>query len=96
MSVRLWRFHWSVFLCRLNQQQISDLRSQVEELQRALHEQDSKNEDVSGRSASPSEQSRLPLLCNQAAAHKSVNSETVGLFFGVLLAECGADVGVVL
>uniref|UniRef100_A0A3B3BRM6 Hook microtubule tethering protein 2 n=1 Tax=Oryzias melastigma TaxID=30732 RepID=A0A3B3BRM6_ORYME len=30
---------------RLNQQQISDLRSQVEELQRALHEQDSKNED---------------------------------------------------
>ncbi|RVE69116.1 hypothetical protein OJAV_G00074440 [Oryzias javanicus] len=32
---------------RLNQQQISDLRSQVEELQRALHEQDSKNEDSS-------------------------------------------------
>uniref|UniRef100_H2MLE2 Hook microtubule tethering protein 2 n=1 Tax=Oryzias latipes TaxID=8090 RepID=H2MLE2_ORYLA len=31
---------------RLNQQQISDLRCQVEELQRALHEQDSKNEDV--------------------------------------------------
>ncbi|XP_024128659.1 protein Hook homolog 2 isoform X1 [Oryzias melastigma] len=31
---------------RLNQQQISDLRSQVEELQRALHEQDSKNEDA--------------------------------------------------
>uniref|UniRef100_A0A8C7XJV0 Hook microtubule tethering protein 2 n=1 Tax=Oryzias sinensis TaxID=183150 RepID=A0A8C7XJV0_9TELE len=30
---------------RLNQQQISDLRCQVEELQRALHEQDSKNED---------------------------------------------------
>uniref|UniRef100_A0A8C7XKM3 Hook microtubule tethering protein 2 n=1 Tax=Oryzias sinensis TaxID=183150 RepID=A0A8C7XKM3_9TELE len=32
---------------RLNQQQISDLRCQVEELQRALHEQDSKNEDSS-------------------------------------------------
>uniref|UniRef100_A0A673BIM8 Hook microtubule-tethering protein 2 n=1 Tax=Sphaeramia orbicularis TaxID=375764 RepID=A0A673BIM8_9TELE len=32
---------------RLNQQQISELRSQVEELQRALQEQDSKNEDVS-------------------------------------------------
>uniref|UniRef100_A0A673BKY2 Hook microtubule-tethering protein 2 n=1 Tax=Sphaeramia orbicularis TaxID=375764 RepID=A0A673BKY2_9TELE len=32
---------------RLNQQQISELRSQVEELQRALQEQDSKNEDSS-------------------------------------------------
>uniref|UniRef100_A0A3B4EW58 Hook microtubule tethering protein 2 n=1 Tax=Pundamilia nyererei TaxID=303518 RepID=A0A3B4EW58_9CICH len=31
----------------LNQQQISELRSQVEELQKALQEQDSKNEDVS-------------------------------------------------
>ncbi|XP_013767559.1 protein Hook homolog 2 [Pundamilia nyererei] len=30
---------------RLNQQQISELRSQVEELQKALQEQDSKNED---------------------------------------------------
>uniref|UniRef100_A0A671YFL0 Hook microtubule tethering protein 2 n=1 Tax=Sparus aurata TaxID=8175 RepID=A0A671YFL0_SPAAU len=33
---------------RLNQQQISELRSQVEELQKALQEQDSKTEDVSG------------------------------------------------
>uniref|UniRef100_A0A4W6EZE9 Hook microtubule tethering protein 2 n=1 Tax=Lates calcarifer TaxID=8187 RepID=A0A4W6EZE9_LATCA len=33
---------------RLNQQQISDLRSQIEELQKALQEQDSKTEDVSG------------------------------------------------
>uniref|UniRef100_A0A8D0D7P0 Hook microtubule tethering protein 2 n=1 Tax=Sander lucioperca TaxID=283035 RepID=A0A8D0D7P0_SANLU len=32
---------------RLNQQQISELRSQIEELQKALHEQDSKTEDVS-------------------------------------------------
>ncbi|CAJ1075692.1 protein Hook homolog 2 [Xyrichtys novacula] len=32
---------------RLNEQQISDLRAQVEELQRALQEQDSKTEDVS-------------------------------------------------
>lgn len=31
---------------RLNQQQISDLRSQIEELQKALHEQDSKAEDA--------------------------------------------------
>ncbi|KAJ0057946.1 hypothetical protein NL108_007162, partial [Boleophthalmus pectinirostris] len=31
---------------RLNQQQITELRSQIEELQKALHEQDSKNEDV--------------------------------------------------
>lgn len=31
---------------RLNQQQISELRSQVEELQKALQEQDSKNEDA--------------------------------------------------
>lgn len=42
---------WEVFslsLCvRLSQQQISELRSQIEELQRALQEQDSKTEDVS-------------------------------------------------
>uniref|UniRef100_A0A8C6NI75 Hook microtubule tethering protein 2 n=1 Tax=Nothobranchius furzeri TaxID=105023 RepID=A0A8C6NI75_NOTFU len=34
-------------LLRLNQQQISDLRSQVEELQKALQQQGSKNEDSS-------------------------------------------------
>uniref|UniRef100_A0A3B4ET78 Hook microtubule tethering protein 2 n=1 Tax=Pundamilia nyererei TaxID=303518 RepID=A0A3B4ET78_9CICH len=37
----------SSLISLLNQQQISELRSQVEELQKALQEQDSKNEDVS-------------------------------------------------
>ncbi|XP_068605539.1 protein Hook homolog 2 [Brachionichthys hirsutus] len=37
---------------RLNLQQISELRSQVEELQRTLQEQDSRTEDVSGEASS--------------------------------------------
>ncbi|CDQ80575.1 unnamed protein product [Oncorhynchus mykiss] len=42
---------------RLNQQQISELRSQVEDLQKALQEQGSKAEDVSGETDPP----HLPL-----------------------------------
>ncbi len=47
ISVWVWRA-LSLSLCvRLSQQQISELSAQVEELQRALQEQDSKTEDVS-------------------------------------------------
>lgn len=52
---------------RLNQQQISELRSQVEELQKALQEQDSKNEDVSRKTG-------LLLICPLLLLHNSTQS----------------------
>lgn len=38
---------WAPQPCRLNQQQLSELRAQVEDLQKALQEQGGKTEDVS-------------------------------------------------
>lgn len=48
---------------RLNRQQISELRRQVEELQKALQEQDSKTEDVSD------DEILLVLLCPLPTHH---------------------------
>lgn len=65
---------------RLNQQQLSELRAQVEELQKAPQEQGGKPQDVSAASSPPGPPSRPPVtLLSLPTAARCPGKSTVSM-----------------